>query len=323
VTRGVDAMQSDSGILAQVALAVDVAVSPLGDMIAVAAAGSDPHARGDAPTASVVVVSVEAEFSDVPDRRCTVPHVMSNQGSIVAVEFDEAGRIIAQSREPARLFRIDPSTTSHETIELLGDVREDTGHELFHRATACTLACASCHPEGQDDGQVWHFAELGPRRTMAVDAALSAAAPYHWDGHLVDFAALVDEIYVGRMGGLEQSEDRIDALQVWLESIRPRRGPQKADDALVQAGQRIFEEAGCPSCHVPPGYGSPVNVALSGGSVLQAPPLLGIAVRPPYMHDGRHTDLRAAAVEMLQRTAPTHPRDDATVDALLAFLQSL
>ena len=39
----------------------------------------------------------------------------------------------------------------------------DTGQALFHGNTGSFDACASCHPEGGDDGRTWDFDRIGPR----------------------------------------------------------------------------------------------------------------------------------------------------------------
>ena len=40
------------------------------------------------------------------------------------------------------------------------------------------LACASCHPEGHDDGQVWNFSALGPRRTQSLAGGIAGTEPF-------------------------------------------------------------------------------------------------------------------------------------------------
>ncbi len=42
--------------------------------------------------------------------------------------------------------------------------RGDIGHDVYHAQAGGRLACASCHPEGGDDGHVWILDGL-PRRT--------------------------------------------------------------------------------------------------------------------------------------------------------------
>src|SRR5687768_5371914 len=98
----------------------------------------------------------------------------------------------------------------------------DTGHEIFHRVTESNLSCVSCHPDGTDDGHVWQFVGLGPRRTQSLDIGIEGTAPFHWDGDMDDLDVLMTEVLAHRMGGLRQSEARADSFTRWLfEQERP------------------------------------------------------------------------------------------------------
>ena len=74
----------------------------------------------------------------------------------IAVAFDGNGTLLVQTREPAGLSFVD--VASHavtSTLPLSTVSREDTGHDVFHTQAGALIACASCHPEGRDDGHVW------------------------------------------------------------------------------------------------------------------------------------------------------------------------
>ena len=52
---------------------------------------------------------------------------------------------------------------------------------LFHSVTpnltnGGAISCASCHPEGREDGTTWHFVE-GNRQTPPLWGGLSETAP--------------------------------------------------------------------------------------------------------------------------------------------------
>ena len=61
------------------------------------------------------------------------------------------------------------------TITLSTISRKDTGHLVFHSNAGGSLACASCHAEGNDDGRIWNFTCQGPRRTQSLQAGGCAA----------------------------------------------------------------------------------------------------------------------------------------------------
>jgi hypothetical protein len=90
----------------------------------------------------------------------------------------------APDGEPdVRLAVSSDAACADEGLEMPGQpvaatTRFDTERDLFHRATIAGLACASCHPAGEDDGHVWTFEELGPRRTQDLAAGLSSSEPF-------------------------------------------------------------------------------------------------------------------------------------------------
>ena len=60
------------------------------------------------------------------------------------------------------------------------------GRQLFHttgdpRISSDGRACASCHPDGRDDGLVWATPD-GPRQTPTLAGRLAGTAPYGWNG---------------------------------------------------------------------------------------------------------------------------------------------
>ena len=103
--------------------------------------------------------------------------------------------------------------------------RADIAHmmqDLFHRDAESGLSCASCHPDGSDDGHVWQFSGQGMRRTQPVDVSLAGTAPFHWDGSLREVKDLMGEVFVNRMGGVHQSAERLTA---WSPSSSYGRCP--------------------------------------------------------------------------------------------------
>lgn len=304
-------------------LPVDAVLSPDGRRIAVAVAGqSDPGSPTMAVQRSVGILEADS-LAPEPDVDCTDPPDLALSGQITAVAFVDDDTLVAQSREPAALHVVTLADLDVRTIELPGGSRRDTGHERFHQDAGVGLACASCHPEGTDDGKVWTFLP-GPmeRRTQPLRAALAGTEPFHWEGDLADFFALVGEVQGRRMGGAFQTEERDIAFRDWLFAMRVDNPERTADDPLVQSGRAVFTSRGCAGCHDDAllAEGRAAEIA---SHLLQVPLLDGIALRPPYMHDGRAPDLQAAVLDMMATTPAGAPLSDAELTAMVAYLESL
>jgi mono/diheme cytochrome c family protein/DNA-binding beta-propeller fold protein YncE len=340
-------------------LPVDVAASSDGTLIAVANAGlRDPlaPARGAFPFAdgpprmfppgfagpgfpgfvgfpgasssgsiSVIVTDSNTFHENEELGASCSPNMIPVTGQPTAVAFTSDGAIVVQSREPAQLMVL--SSRDPRVIELGGDSRFDTGHELFHRDAGGGLACGSCHGEGGDDGHVWQFAQLGPRRTQAVNIGLRGTEPFHWSGDMADLGMIMSEVFVTRMGGVQQSVERVDALANWLFAQQPPAPLRSPDDEAVQRGEEIFhsERAACGSCHSGQNLTSNESKDVGTGGVFQVPSLVGIAYRAPFIHTGCAATLR-------DRFDPAcggadHGNvadlDAAQLDDLVAYLESL
>ena len=163
-----------SPILPTATLPVDVAVSADGSMLAVAAAGAGGVLVG--PISAFAGPSGEADCNPSVVRMPVV-------GEPVAVAFDSLNRLVIQTRAPWTLL-----VGGNGSIELAPATAVDAGHATFHQpaTSSSSLACASCHPEGRDDGRVWKFDPTGPRRTQSLAGGIGDTAPFHWDGDFGD-----------------------------------------------------------------------------------------------------------------------------------------
>lgn len=299
-----------SSQLAALTPAVDAAVR-LDGKVAVASAGA-PEGAPD--------VHITGEFDDdfcFGDNRS-----ISTPGQPVALTFLSGSRLVVQSREPAALYVYSAALEHELTVELSSSSRFDTGHDLYHRTVDAQIACASCHPEGTDDGHVWLFEQLGPRRTQTPEVGLEGTAPFHWDGDMDDFRTLSNEVYTHRMGGPMQSEERAEAFARWIFSAERPPARSMVDADLHADGEQLFIDYGCASCHAGVRTSTNQTVAIRG-KPLQVPSLRRIALRPPYMHDGRADTLRDAVLDMLDATQPDLPYTGQDVDAITAYLRTL
>lgn len=164
-----------------------------------------------------------------------------------------------------------------------------TGRKLFYSAidfpTSGGLACAGCHPEGRDDGHVWHEATFTTedgtktnfvghaanipveahtqgyaRRTPMLAGRVNAPGPYGWHG---ESASINARVLVGfglhRWGAEPETPpaERNKRAAVLLEYVRrglvaPARDIQPPTEQ-EQRGKALFENPniGCAICHPP------------------------------------------------------------------------
>jgi mono/diheme cytochrome c family protein len=236
-------------------------------------------------------------------------------------------QLVVQLREPAALWLPDANVT----ITLPGESVRDTGHDLFHKSPSGSgsLACASCHPEGQEDGRTWNFDPIGPRRTQTIGGGILATAPLHWDGDMADMNEIMHEVFGNRMGGGDPGprQKRLIARYVDALPTLPREAP--ADTAAVARGKALYESeaVGCASCHVGSMYTNNKSVDVGTGKEFQVPTLINIADRAPFMHTGCAPTLRARFTDQAcgggDKHGHTSQLSDAQVDDLVAYLETL
>jgi len=235
--------------------------------------------------------------------------------------------LLALTREPAELLRIDVASFTEEgSLALGGASVADTGQDLFTRNAGSGMACASCHAEGGDDGHTWQFEGLGPRRTQSLHVGLEGTAPFHWQGDEASFTDLLADVMVGRMGGVELSPERASALEQFVYAL-PAPTPKRArDDPAALRGQTLFDgQAGCDTCHAGSRFSDGQAHDIGKGIALQVPSLIGIAYRTPLMHDGCAADLRERFDPACGGTAHGNTADltAAQLDDLIAYLETL
>jgi len=176
----------------------------------------------------------------------------------------------------------------HFTEDTLS-VEAQKGKRLFYNATdAITsggLACAGCHPDGRDDGHVWHEATFdtvdglhtnfvgtyenipdlakkkgAPRRTPMLAGTLGAAGPYGWHGESPDLASRLSAgMGLHRWGGMPQNIGGAGLGRATLIAIFVREGlvpPPRENRELTEQekkGQEIFNRPAvqCAKCHIP------------------------------------------------------------------------
>ena len=307
-----------AGVIGGFALAVDAAVSPDGKRVAVASPSQQDHTDDFFRTS---VFELELTWMQVdPNTDCNSPAQTLFEGDVVAVDYQPDGPLLALTRNEPVLYRIHDGEV--EKLKLTGTDATHTGFDLFHNDAGSGISCASCHPEGTEDGRTWVFENLGPRRTQPLNIGLEGTAPFHWKGDMDDIHMIARQVRQGAMGGTEQSAERQEALQDWLFSIRPPNPLRPSSDGDANKGKQLFESMNCDGCHAGPSFTSPASADLGHG-LLQTPGLRGVALRAPYMHDGRATTLADAVVDMASTTPGGRTLDEDEVASVVAYLESL
>ncbi|HLK40065.1 MAG TPA: cytochrome-c peroxidase [Polyangiaceae bacterium] len=267
-------------------LPVDVAISPDGSTMAAVAPGnaSQPgldtvflfDGCGRGLPSGQIALPVET----------TAPVTSTFDPAPIALTFDPANDLLVQTREPARLVVLSPSG-SNVVVSLSGISRRDTGHDIFHTQAGAMIACASCHPEGRDDGHIWML-DGQARRSPSLLGTVAGTAPYHWPGDEPTLDVLVDDVYTKRMSGAPLDKDQKGVLERWVQALPAPPAPAPDDPAAAARGQALFQRAdvGCASCHSGPKFTNNATVDVGTGGAFQVPPLVGVAWRTPLLHAG-------------------------------------
>jgi hypothetical protein len=221
--------------------------------------------------------------------------VESSPSPVTATTFAPDGTLLTFNPASSRLgIYQSPGADSPTFVDLGGASTQDVGRSIFHRQTFSGLACASCHPEAREDGVVWDFVEFGARRTQLVAGGILDRAPYHWGGDMNDFDTLLDEVFVRRMGGIGPllgSRD-LEAVGPWLGTLPAPRGLHAADAEAVTRGERVFDTAGCTTCHNGDLLTNNRMEDVGTGQAFKVPTLRGVWARAPFMHTGCAPTLR-------------------------------
>jgi hypothetical protein len=186
----------------------------------------------------------------------------------------------------------DKGAEGKTVARVAADTLDETGsrgRRLFYGArdahSSDGMGCAGCHPEGRDDGHVWHEApdergdllrflasknladktndgKLGhPRQTPMLAGRVNASGPYGWHAQN---ATLLDRLAEGfsrhRWAGREVSpksgltRERATALAPFLRKglVPPPRIERELTEQ-EQRGKQVFEspETECIRCHIP------------------------------------------------------------------------
>lgn len=311
-----DGEARDSGPLAFVALAVDFAVRPDGSRFYVASAAGAASSDTSVPFAGIAgsLLAVEASASSRPCIES--PPVVD--GPTGAVEMAPDGTLLSLSADGDELHLLGDRGGDVRTVRVAAPIGHPRGYRLFHMQTPAFLACASCHPEGAEDGFVWNFQPAGPRRTQTLTGGIMDTAPFHWSGDQPGMHDIMRGTLLERMQTSFDADD-VDAISAWVDSLPAPRGDTR-DAAAIERGRGHFGSAGCADCHSGDAMTDNTNHLVGTGEPFQSPSLVAVSHRAPFFHDGRAARL---ADTFIAGHGEAHALDaDARAD-LVAYLRSL
>ncbi len=216
------------------------------------------------------------------------------------------------------------------------------GEMLFHDPKLSEIgeiACATCHPRGGHTNNVTYVGlnevpdGQSDGRSTPLLWGVRDTAPYSWGGKKT-LEENIKGIIVGRMKGPEPTQEQLDALVAYLNSLEfPQNpnlntggAPTDAAPAAAKRGYEVFFKASCNSCHVPPIFSKPDPEDIGSGGSFSVPSLRGLSTTAPYFHDGRYPNLRALVPEKLrylQQLGSTETFTEEEIEDLLAYLNIL
>ncbi len=215
------------------------------------------------------------------------------------------------------------------------DVAARLGRQLFFatgdaRISRDGRACASCHPDGRDDGLVWATPN-GPRRSILLAGRLADTAPYSWEGNEADLRRHLVKTFdrLHGAGGLRSVE--LDALLTYVRSLPPPPRAVTPDDVELRRGAQLFvsAEVGCSHCHSGPAFTDGAlhdidsHAEVDRERKFNTPSLRFVGAKGPWFHDGRYKTLRELLVKEDGKMGHTHGLSPADLDALEAYVRSL
>jgi DNA-binding beta-propeller fold protein YncE/mono/diheme cytochrome c family protein len=201
------------------------------------------------------VIAIDVQTNAVTARLAAAggPHGLAfdpaGKSLLVATLFDRAVRVV-------HLPTTTQTTISLSHVEGLGlSAAVAEGRRMFHTANDPRIArdgraCASCHPDGRDDGLVWPTVD-GPRRTMFLAGRVARGSGYGWEAKHATIAEHVVATVANLGGSGLPAEDR-EKIAAYVLALSPPPRTARPLTASEQHGAEIFSsgETGCSTCHI-------------------------------------------------------------------------
>ena len=215
---------------------------------------------------------------------------------------------------------------------------EESGEQLFYDASLSLdgwFSCHSCHTDGHTNGllaDTFGDEDRGAPKKVLSLLGTGYTAPWAWTGsktHLED--QIKTSLIISMQSQLPSDELPIAPLSAFLRSTTPPPSLQFARNSVfdpdrLSHAQRLFQSAGCSSCHAGSSLTSAAIVDVGihdeeGVTEFNPPSLRGVSQRGPWFHDGRAAQLRDV-LESGHHGSDT-PLSEDQITLLLELLDSL
>jgi YVTN family beta-propeller protein len=175
------------------------------------------------------------------------------------------------------------------------------GQMLFNDAELCFQnwqSCASCHPsDARSDALNWDLLNDGlgnPKNTKSL--LLSHKTPPAMVSGVRGDAEAAVRAGIRHIQFVVRPEEEAAAIDEYLKSLKPVPSPHLVDGKLSESaerGQKIFDKAGCASCHTGPlqtdlkSHEVGTGKDLDKDRLFDTPTLVEVWRTAPYLYDGR------------------------------------
>ncbi len=236
---------------------------------------------------------------------------------------------------------IDMSTDKIKIIQTasLGTEGEETlmrrGEYLFYNANICFqgwMSCHSCHPYTRTDGLNWDLLNDGTGNPKIVKSMLlSHITPPVMVSGVRDSAEIAVRAGIEHILFATPNEDDAMAIDEFMKKLRPMPGPYLEKGKLSAAAKRgkdlYYNKLRCAKCHPPPLYTDLDfhDVGTRGPKDQRdewdTPTLIENWRNAPFLHDGRHLDIKESIV--LPKHSIAHILSESELKDLIEFNLSL
>jgi cytochrome c peroxidase len=206
------------------------------------------------------------------------------------------------------------------------------GEMLFNNAELCFQgwqSCASCHPsDARADALNWDLLNDGlgnPKNTKSL--LLAHETPPAMITGIRENAEAGVRAGIRHIQFAVRPEEEAAAIDEYLKSLKPVPSPHLVDGKVsksAERGQKIFDKAGCASCHTGPLHTDLKTHDVGTGKDLDkdrlfdTPTLVEIWRTSPYLYDGR-----AATIEEVLTTYNPGDKHGVTSDLTEAEIKDL
>ena len=209
--------------------------------------------------------------------------------------------------------------------------KADEGERLFYDAKLSLrgwMSCHSCHSEGHSNGLLVDTLGDGnygaPKRVPSL-LGVGGSGPWAWNGSMSKLEDQVDKSLRTTLHSRGISEEKVQALTTYLQTLEPPRMPVSGSPKSIQKGRELFHARGCQHCHAPPSYTTEQTADVGlfdavGNRRFNPPSLRGVGLRSSFFHDGRAKSLRDV-FEVHGHPGELIPAGDVT--DLIVFLSTL